>query len=436
MNGPTDVKSKLCMITVEDFHFTMWKEFIEKHHRGELINPDTGDMYKDRALFTLSSKFQLTHEFFKHFGHFTNADFKVYVQHLLGRTPGHMSAYPKITVHKTALVHAFHHTGHEWVERRKRKRVVMEKLVELQPDLKFIRADGSVDGDEWRNWKLDHRVSSGTYNILLYLPGSQYFSKRLTNEGKLKRASEFQKKFSNVLLFFRNFLRLKLNLRPRMGHIRLRGQDSVSLSLLREWNYNEDLVAGFGLMDLRIAPATADRDSDYHDPAFFAFIHKIRRMSKPAFTDPCMWFRIHSTEERVKQSTAFVRQFLSEYETIQSVYHASKNERLDDAKTRAPPTLVHLLFLFKRGDDRASCLRQNVRKKFTVPSDVPYYTDVERNMEAKYRVYASKLRMEFYFELLNLFCRAGENIIDIHSGAKFMLAAKVCLARSSISVLQ
>ena len=83
-----------------------------------------------------------------------------------------MSAYPKVIVHKTTLVHASHHTGHEWVGRRKRKRVVMEELVELQPDLKFIKADGSVDGDEWRKWKLDLRVSSGTYNILLYLPGS------------------------------------------------------------------------------------------------------------------------------------------------------------------------------------------------------------------------------------------------------------------------
>ena len=159
-------------------------------------------------------------------------------------------------------------------------------------------------------------------------------------------------------------------------------------------------------------------------------------MLKRAFTDPCVWLWIHSTEERVKQSTAFVRQFLSEFETIQSVYRASKNERLDDAKTHAPPALVHLLFLFKRGDDRASHLRQNVRKEFTVPSDVPYYTDVGRYMEAKYRVYASELRMEFYFELLNLFCRAGENIIGIHSDAKFMLAAKVCLARLSMSVLQ
>ena len=79
MNGPADVKSELRMITVEDEHFSMWKDFIKRHYRGELINPDSGEMFKKKKLFTLSSKFQLTHEFFKHFGHFIDNDFKVYV---------------------------------------------------------------------------------------------------------------------------------------------------------------------------------------------------------------------------------------------------------------------------------------------------------------------------------------------------------------------
>ena len=141
MNRPADVKSELRMITVEDEHFSMWKEFIEWHHRRELINPDLREMFKDKKPFTLSSKFQLTREFFKHFGHFTDNDFKVYVQHLLGHTPSRVSPYPKVTVHKTNHVHASHHTGHEWVERRKRKRVILEELVELQPDLKFFAPD-------------------------------------------------------------------------------------------------------------------------------------------------------------------------------------------------------------------------------------------------------------------------------------------------------
>ena len=333
MNGPANVKSELRIMTVEDAHFAMWKEFIERHHRRELINRDTGDIYKDKQPFTLSAKFQLTREFFKHFGHFTDADFKVYVQHLLRRTPGRRSAYPKVTVHKTTLVHASHHTGHEWVERRKRKRIILEELVELQPDLKFIKLDGSVDGDEWKKWKLDHRVSSATYNMLLYLPRNQYFSKRLINEGKLKRANEFQEKFPNVLSFFRNFLRVKSNLRPCTGHIRLRAQDSVSLSFLKEWSYNEEVVPSFGLMDLHQAPITADREPNSRDLAFFSYIHHMRRMLKPAFTDPRIWLWVHSSEEHAKMSVEFVKRWLPDFESMHSMYRLSKNERLNDAKT-------------------------------------------------------------------------------------------------------
>ena len=99
---------------------------------------------------------------------------------------------------------------------------------------------------------------------------------------------------------------------------------------------------------------------------------------------------------------------------------------LDDAKTQVPSVSVYLLFLFKCGDDCASRLCANVRKEFTVLLDVSYYSNVGHYMEVKYRIYASELRMEFYFQLLQIFCRAGETIIGIHCGGKFMLAAKVC----------
>ena len=119
MNRPADVKSELRMIPVEDEHFSMWKEFIERHHRGELINLNIGEMFKEKRPFTMSSKFQLTCEFLKLFGHFIDNDFKVYIQHLLRHIFGQVAAYPKMTVHKTNHVHASHHIRHEWVERRK-----------------------------------------------------------------------------------------------------------------------------------------------------------------------------------------------------------------------------------------------------------------------------------------------------------------------------
>ena len=77
------------MMIVEDAYFSMWKEFIKKYHCEELINPNTHEMFKEKVPFILSSKFQLIRKFFKHFGHFMDLDFLVYVQHLLGRTSGH-----------------------------------------------------------------------------------------------------------------------------------------------------------------------------------------------------------------------------------------------------------------------------------------------------------------------------------------------------------
>ena len=50
-------------------------------------------------------------------------------------------------MHKASLVHIFHHIGHEWMERRKRKRVVLEELVELKPNLKIMASNGLVDCD-------------------------------------------------------------------------------------------------------------------------------------------------------------------------------------------------------------------------------------------------------------------------------------------------
>ena len=89
-----------------------------------------------------------------------------------------------------------------------------------------------------------------------------------------------------------------------------------------------------------MAPTNADRDASSRDPAFFSYIQRMRKMSKPSLTDPSVWLWVHNFEERAKQSADFVKRFLPEYESVHSVYWATKNERLDDAKTQAPPTSV------------------------------------------------------------------------------------------------
>ena len=83
-----------------------------------------------------------------------------------------MAWFPKMIVHRMIEMHPFHHTSHDWVERHKKKRVILEELVELKPDLRFMNNNGSVDNEVWRAWKRDHKVSSGTYNMLFYLLGN------------------------------------------------------------------------------------------------------------------------------------------------------------------------------------------------------------------------------------------------------------------------
>ena len=200
----------------------------------------------------------------------------------------------------------------------------------------------------------------------------------------------------------------------------------MSLALSRDWNYDDQPQFGLGVMDLRMAPTNSDGDGNSRDQAFFTYIQRMERMSKPYFCEASVWLWIHEFDVRAWQSADFVKRFMPEYESTYSVYHSSRNEHLNDAKTHAFPAAMYLLFLLKRGDDRASRLRQNVKTKFAVPSDVPYYLEVGRYNEVKYRVEPSKLKMEFYLEIMKLFCRVGENFVGIYCGLKCLLTAKVC----------
>ena len=197
----------------------------------------------------------------------------------------------------------------------------------------------------------------------------------------------------------------------------------MSLALSRDWNYNNQPQLGLGVMDLRMAPTNLDGDDNSRDPTFFSYIQRMRIMSMPNFSEANVWLWIHESEVRARQLVDFVKRFMPEYESTYSMYRSSRNKRLNNAKTRASLVDVYLFFLLKHGDDRASRLRQNVKAEFAIPSDVPYYSEVGRYSEVKYQVKPNELRMEFYLEIMKLFCRVGENFGGIHYGSKCLLAA-------------
>ena len=94
-------------------------------------------------------------------------------------------------MHKTTKVHVFHYFAADWVERRKKKMIVLQEFDALDDTLEFIGADGIVNNEKWKEWKKIHVVLVATWSLLLCVIPRAYFAKRLTNEEKLKRACEF-----------------------------------------------------------------------------------------------------------------------------------------------------------------------------------------------------------------------------------------------------
>jgi hypothetical protein len=94
-------------------------------------------------------------------------------------------------MHKTLKVHAIHYSALEWVDRRKKRKIIQQELDDLDRMLQFIKADRTVDNKKWRSWKELDKVSTATWNVLLCQILASYFAKCLKNKGKLKHVYEF-----------------------------------------------------------------------------------------------------------------------------------------------------------------------------------------------------------------------------------------------------
>jgi hypothetical protein len=148
VKGISDLKNEIKIITSLDELFGLWKEFLERHSTRALINPDTMEKFNQAKNFKVTKNFTLAREFFKPLGHLTDIDLKVFVQHLLGRTPNREWLHPKVTVHKTTKVHCSHYSAVEWVDWRKKKMIVLQVLNDIDHSLEVVTAEGTVDNDK------------------------------------------------------------------------------------------------------------------------------------------------------------------------------------------------------------------------------------------------------------------------------------------------
>ena len=85
---------------------------------------------------------------------------------------------------------------------------------------------------------------------------------------------------------------------------------------------------------------------------------------------------------------------------------------------RAP---VSLIFLIKR---KAQIKPRSIPRRFEVPA-VSKWSKAGAVNELEYRIYDTKLRMEFYLGLIDLFCNAREEVYFVYAGGKFLCVAWV-----------
>jgi hypothetical protein len=301
VKGISDLKNEVKIITSRDELFGLWKEFLERHTTGSLINPDTMERFNQAKNFKVTKNFTLAREFFKPLGHLTDNDLKIFVQHLLGRTPNREWLYPKVTVHKTSKVHCSHYSAAEWVDRRKKKMIVLQELNDIDHSLEVVTAEGTVDNDKWRAWKRSHNVSSAAWNVLLTIIPAPYFAKRLTNEGKLKRASEFQEKFPVVLHVLSNFLRLKKNFKVAGGSGKFRTINSETILLGRDWTYETGRRLSLAIMDLRETPGHNVAQDHAKQAYFHLRMSTLLTLKHPSMTMPAIWVWIVNSPNRLAQ---------------------------------------------------------------------------------------------------------------------------------------
>lgn len=422
IHSAANLKNELQIITLPDSAFAYWTRFLQRHADGELIDPVTKEPFKDSKTYKPKDN-RLTREFFRRCGWFTDKDFKVLPMHLLGETPGRTAVYPKVSIGRTRYLVPDNMSSADWVERRKRKKIVLQDIMAIKPSLKLVDVGGDVIDSTWRAWKARHKFTSASWDFLITHPSAEYYKKRLRNEAKGKNTVELEQQHPEVLHMYRRFMTLKYRLPVPVGDVQVRGLDFKLKALVTSSHYTyTPRQVNLAVIDLRHVPRSPVTETR---GAIDPFMDFLRQQLEPRVSTPNVWLFLLSGKEDQKAATKFAARELSQYETTLSTYVPSKAEMLNNVTNRGTAPDVTLLFLFKKGIDFAQAAKKCVKKKYDTPAECVYYTEPARNTEAKWRVYPTELRMEFYIEILQACAAPKENVLGIHTGAKFLLAAKV-----------
>ena len=144
----------------------------------------------------------------------------------------------------------------------------------------------------------------------------------------------------------------------------------------------------------------------------------------PTVTKPPVWLWICGDKETELKATQLAGKamFTANYVKKYATFEPAKFERLEDlsATNKSARALVSLLFLIRKSEKA----KFNILATFQAP-ETPMYTKPRKYKELQYRIQATKLRMEFYLHLFELFSRARDTVYSVFNGTKILCAGLV-----------
>ena len=174
------------------------------------------------------------------------------------------------------------------------------------------------------------------------------------------------------------------------------------------------------MLDFRRVPGFAAKESStFQDPYFQQFMLIFMQSNCPNINEPPNWLwicgnketelAIHNLSGHDMLTAKYVRKF--------STYIPAKFEHLEDlpathTNVRAP---ISLMFLIRHVDKD----KINIPEEFAAPNNFVYIKP-RKYQELEYRDQPSELRMEFYLQLLDLFCCPRNTIYSVFSGTKIL----------------
>lgn len=229
--------------------------------------------------------------------------------------------------------------------------------------------------------------------------------------------------------FFMIFIERRSWFVPPQGAVHFRKFQADPTISFGSWPSNKWTDYGgnakLGIIDFRFMPGNSRKSSStIEKPYFEEFMKVFASQYEPALTDLPCWLFICGDERDYLEVEAFARRssLTGPYEHFPSKYHPSPNERLGGHVPRGKLATepVRLLFLMKS----ELGITQKPKKAYVTPEHVLYEKPRKFN-ELQYAMYPAELRMEFYLEVLGMFCGKRDSVFLLFAGAKVVTASVV-----------